>query len=116
MKRDIEHRKEHNCDAEWLRKNKKETGSQQQIFLVTIPSMISTQSKNNTKLETAWQRLCAWIWLKKLSTLHDRAAEQSSKILNGEERLSRQPTLGNNLLCLKDTNKGNALDNFRPIS
>ena len=55
-------------------------------------------------------------WLKKLRALHGRIAEQLNNILNGEEQLLEWLTFERTILGLKDPSKGNAVDNFRPIS
>ena len=47
--------------------------------------------------------------------LHGRIAEQLNNTLNKEE-LPEWLTFGRTILCLKDHSKGNAVDNFRPIS
>ena len=39
-----------------------------------------------------------------------------NNILNKEEELPEWLTFGRTILCLKDRSKGNAVDNFRPIS
>ena len=55
-------------------------------------------------------------WLKKPRSLHVRIAEQLNDLLKGEEEVPEWLTLGRTILCLKDPSKGNAVDNFRPIS
>ena len=55
-------------------------------------------------------------WLKKLTSPHERIAEQLSLIVNGDVRMLRWLTLGRTILCLKDPIKGNAVDNYQPIS
>ena len=55
-------------------------------------------------------------WLEKLTSLHERITEQLSLIVNGDVRMPRWLTLGRTILCLKVPNKGNAVDNYRPIS
>ena len=55
-------------------------------------------------------------WLKTLTSLHERIAEQLSLIVNRDASLPHWLTLGKAILCLKDPKKGNAVDNFQPIS
>lgn len=43
-------------------------------------------------------------------------AEQLNNILDREEELPKWLTFGRTILCLKGHSKGNAVDNFRPIS
>ena len=55
-------------------------------------------------------------WLKKLTSLYERIAEQLSLIVNRDASLPHWLTLGRTSLYLKDPKKWNAVDNFRPIS
>ena len=55
-------------------------------------------------------------WLKHLTTLHSRIADQmNDMIINGYE-VPRWITTGNTVLCQKDPNRGSPVDNYRPIS
>ena len=45
-----------------------------------------------------------------------RKAEQLDFILNSNEELPDWMTYGRTVLCQKDVTKGNAVDNYRPIS
>ena len=54
-------------------------------------------------------------WSKKLRRLPGRIAEHLNNIWNREE-LPEWLTFGRTILCFKDQSKGNAVDNFRPIS
>ena len=55
-------------------------------------------------------------WLKKLPAYHQTIAEQLEKIVNGEEDSPGWMISGRTVLCIKDSKKGNAADNLRPIS
>ena len=55
-------------------------------------------------------------WLKKLTSLHGRIAEQLDDVLNGRKVVPEWMTLGKTILYLKDPAKGNVVDNYRPIS
>ena len=55
-------------------------------------------------------------WLKNLTILHPRIAVQLSHIPDGEKPLQDWMTFGKTVLCQKDTAKGSATDNYRPIS
>ena len=53
------------------------------------------------------------IWLKKLTSLHDRIAEQLDDVLNGRKVIAEWMTLGKKIVEFKDP--GNGVDNYRPI-
>ena len=55
-------------------------------------------------------------WLKKLIALHERIAKQMDNIISNAEDIQKWMTLGKTVLCQKDPSKGNAADNYRPIS
>ena len=55
-------------------------------------------------------------WIKNLTQMHSRIAEQLNKILIGEDGKPEWMTYGHTVLCQKDTAKGNAVDNYRPIT
>ena len=55
-------------------------------------------------------------WIKSMTNLHERIAEQLNKILIGENKLPAWMTYGHTILCQKDVSKGNAVENYRPIT
>ena len=56
-------------------------------------------------------------WLKILPSLHDRIARQMNDIINSSKDTPEWLTKGRTVLCQKDPpQKGNAVDNFRPLS
>ena len=55
-------------------------------------------------------------WLKKLTALHECIAKQMDNIIRNAEKIPKWMTLGKTILCQKDPIKGNADDNYRPIS
>ena len=54
-------------------------------------------------------------WLKKL-TLHECIAKQMDNIISNREGIPKWMTLGKTILCETDPSKGNAVDNYKPIS
>ena len=54
-------------------------------------------------------------WLKNLPSLLDRIVRQMSDMVNNTKNISDWETEGRTVLCQKDPQKGNAVDNFRPI-
>ena len=55
-------------------------------------------------------------WIKNPSNLHERIAIQMNKILMGEDSPPAWATYGRTVLCQKDPRKGNAVENYRPIT
>ena len=55
-------------------------------------------------------------WIKKLTSLHERIAEQTNDMINNGVQIPEWMTSGRTVLCQKDPKKGNAVDNYRPIS
>ena len=55
-------------------------------------------------------------WLKKLTALHEHIAKQIDNIISSIEDIPKWMTLGKTALCQKDPSKGNAVDNYRPVS
>ena len=51
-----------------------------------------------------------------MTSCHQRIATQLNEMLNGEKDLPEWLTRGKTVLCVKDPSKGDAVDNFRPIS
>ena len=55
-------------------------------------------------------------WINNLSNLHERIAIQMNKILMGEDSPPAWMTYRRTVLCQKDPRKGNAVENYRPIT
>ena len=55
-------------------------------------------------------------WIKNLTILHERITVQISKILIGDDSLPAWMTHGRTIFCLKDPRKGNAVENYCPIT
>ena len=55
-------------------------------------------------------------WLKKLTSLDERIASQLNDLLHNQTEIPAWMTTGKTVLCQKDPRKGNAVDNYRPIS
>ena len=55
-------------------------------------------------------------WIKNLSNLHERIPVQRNKTLMGDDSLPAWVTHGRTVLCQQDPRKGNAVENYRPIT
>ena len=55
-------------------------------------------------------------WLKNLPVVHERIATQMDGMINNGMDIPKWMTTGKTIFCQKDLSKGNAVDNYRPIS
>ena len=108
--------KKHNRNAEWLKKLKEENKYQKQESLVITKDMVSKQSRKIPNWKAPGRDGVQGFWINKLTNLHERTAFQLNKILNGNKQLPDLVTHGRTVLYQKDRTKGNAVDNYQPIS
>ena len=54
-------------------------------------------------------------WVNKVTALHERIAKQMDIISNAEDN-PKWMTVRKTVLCQKEPSKGNAVDNYRPMS
>ena len=104
----------HNASAEWLKDVQNEmsrVGKQQNIVL--------SPDKLKLQLRMEWNGPCPDVvqgyWIKYLTPLHERIVAQLNTILS-TACVPQWMTTGRTVLCMKDPGKGNAVDNYRPIS
>lgn len=110
--------KEHNKDAEWLKELKEEMKNEnhsQNRMLITIDK-IRKQCRKMPNWKAPGKDKVQGYWIKNLTKMHNRIAEQLNKILMGEDDLPEWMTYGHTVLCQKDVTKGNTVDNYRPIT
>ena len=108
--------KEHNKAAEWLHDIKEEVNLNKQENIVITEQMVKKQSSKIPNWKAPGPEGVQGFWLKKLTKLHKRIAEQFNHLLENSERIPKWMTQGRTILCIKDVSKGNAAENFRPIS
>ena len=108
--------KEHNRNAEWLINLKEQNDYRKQEHLVITREIVFKQSRKIPNWKAPGRDGVQGFWIKKLTNLHERIANQLNGLLNGREQLPEWLTYGRTVLCQKDRAKGNAVDNFRPIS
>ena len=108
--------KTHNVDAEWLETLKRKNKCNVQDDIIITTEMISTQCRKVQNWKAPGPDGVQRYWLKKLTSLHERIAVEVDNIVNGAKMFPHWMTLGRTVLCLKDPAKGNAVDNFQPIS
>jgi len=107
--------KEHNKDSEWLKILKEVSNFPKQEGLVITTEIVTKQTRKIPNWKALGKDVVQY-WLKRLSNLHERTAGQLNKILNRNEQLPEWLTVGRTVLCQKDAVKGNAAENYRPIS
>ena len=78
--------------------------------------MVSKQTKKIPNWKCPGPDGVQGYWLKHLTTLHSRIANQMNDIIVNGYEIPKWMTTGNTVLCQKDPNKGAAVDNYRPIS
>ena len=107
---------QHNKEAEWLKELKDECGETRQDDIVINFLMVTTQAKKIPNWKAPGPDGVQGYWIKKLTSLHDRIAEQMNEMINNRVPIPAWMTTGRTVLCQKDPQKGNVVDNYRPIS
>ena len=105
--------KEHERIAEWLRELK---DNMKKSNTITTTEMITKQVKKIPNWKSPGRDGVQGYWLKKLTALHEQIAKQMDNIISNREDIPKWVTLAKMVLCQKDPSKGNAVDNYRPIS
>ena len=107
---------QHNKDAEWLKELKDECGETRKDDIVINLAMVTAQAKKIPNWKVPGPDGVQGYWIKKLTVLHDRIAEQMNEMINSRVPIPVWMTTGRTVLCQKDPQKGNVVDNYRPIS
>ena len=109
--------KEHNRDARWLKDLKNENNGEhiQEMVRIGVEN-VQKQCRKIPNLKAPGKDGVQGYWIKNLNNLHMRIACQLNKILEGEGDLPTWMTYGLTVLCQKDPAKGNAMENYRPIT
>ena len=105
--------KEHERIAEWLRELK---DNMKKSDTNTTTEMITKQGKKIPNWKSPGPDGVQGYWLKKLTALHEQIAKEMDNIISNREDIPKWVTLAKMVLCQKDPSKGNAGDNYRPIS
>ena len=108
--------KEHNKEVKWLKGLKREKSYVKQDNVVITIEMVRTQCRKIPNWKAPGPDGVQGYWIKKLDASHECIAKQMDDILNEKHMVPDWMTLGRTILFLKDSAKGNATDNFRPIS
>ena len=78
--------------------------------------MVKKQSRKIPNWKASGRDGVQGYWIKQLSSLHERIANQLNEIISGANRLPEWLVYGRTVLCQKDVGRGRAVDNFRPIT
>ena len=109
--------KEHDREARWLKDLKNESNGEHRQEMVRISvENVQKQCRKIPNWKAPGKDGVQGYWIKNLSNLHMRIAYQLNKILGGEDYLPTWMTYGRTILCQKDPAKGNAVENYRPIT
>ena len=106
----------HNASAEWLKdvQNKMSgVGKQQNIVLST--DKLKLQLRKVPNWNGPGPDVIQGYWIKYLTPLDERIVAQLNTSLS-TACVPLWMTTGRTVLCMKDPGKGNAVDNYRPIS
>ena len=108
--------KEHKRNTEWLRELRAEKDNTKQNDINITIEIIKEQVKKIPNWKRPVPDGVQDYWLKKLTALHQRIAKQMDNIISIREGTPIWMTLNKTVLRQKDPSKGNAVDNYRPIS
>ena len=109
--------KAHNKEAEWLEELKQERRDINKQRNISITrEMVNKQCSRVANWKAPGPDGVHGYWLKKINSLHERIAGFLNDIINDRSPLPEWMTTGKTFLCLKDPAKGNAVENFRPIT
>ena len=108
--------KEHNKEAGWLKEMKRrDIVNERQGNVLIDETKVKSQCKKMPNWKAPGHDGVQGFWIKKLNNLHRRIASQLNEMIEGNE-IPSWMTYGRTILCQKDAAKGNAVDNYRPIS
>lgn len=107
--------KEHNSNAEWLKKLKAEVGTEKQQQVSISASKVKRILGKMPNWKAPGPDLVQGFWLKNFTSVHSRLVVQLDDcIKNGN--VPSWMTKGRTVLIIKDKNKGSIASNFRPIT
>ena len=108
--------KEHNKEAKWLKDLKRCERDVKQDNVVITVEMVRTQCRKIPNWKAPGLDGVQGYSIKELDALHECIAKQMDDMLNEKHMVPDWMTIGRTIFCLKDSAKGNAADNFWPIS
>ncbi|XP_063598714.1 uncharacterized protein LOC134775182 [Penaeus indicus] len=107
---------DHKKDAEWLRELRAAKGDGKQDDIRITTEMVIQQTRKIPNWKCPGPDGVLGYWLKSFTALHERITDQLNDMINNGVEIPKWMTSGKTVLCQKDPGKGNAVDNYRPIS
>ena len=106
---------EHNKEAEWLDHVRESLGGNTHTMVTISPEKIRLKLRKVSNWKAPGMEGVQGFWLKKLTILHGRMSVQLQELIE-TGAIPQWMNLGRTVLCVKDRTRGNAVDNFRPIT
>ena len=106
----------HNSKAEWLDNVRKEIKSMSQKNVVVTEEMMKSKVRKLPNWKAHGLDGVQCYWLKNLPSLHDRIVGEMNDMITNNKDTPNWLTKGRTVLCQKDPQKGDAVENSRPIS
>ena len=106
----------HNSKAEWLVDIRKEVKNMSQENVVVTVEMKKSKVRKLPNWKAPGPDGVQGYWLKNLPSQHDRIVRQMNDTINNSKDTPDWLTKRRTVLCQKDPQKEDAVDNFRPIS
>ena len=95
---------------------KKEMVKLEQQNVVINENKVKKQCSSMPNWKTPRHDGVQGFWIKRLDKMLERIATQLNEILEGTKEIPSWMTYGRTALCQKDPTRGNAVENFRPIT
>ena len=106
----------HRKDAEWLREQRAGKDNRKQEDIAITVEIATQQTRKTPNWKCPRPDGVQGYWLKNLTELHKRVADQLNELLNDKNEIPNWMNTGRTILCQKDRGRGNAVDNYRPIT
>ena len=103
-------------DAEWLRERRAGKDDRTQEDIAITVEVVAQQTRKIPIWKCPGPDCVQGYWLKNFTELHKRIADQLNKLLHGKTEIPNWMNTGRTILCQKDPGRGNAVDNYRPIT
>ena len=103
---------QHNRSAEWLKELKGEATNNAQENAVITMEMMKGKVRNLPNWKAQGTDGVQGYWPKNLTTLHDKIVKQVNDVINNSKHIPAWLTEGKTVLCQKDKQRDNAVDNF----
>ena len=110
--------KEHKQEAEWLEHIRNELRNEKYLpeKVVISTEKVTKQCRKMPNWKASWKDGVQGYWIRILSHLYERIAVQTNKIFMRDDSLPSWITHGCTVLSQKNLRKGNAVENYGPIT